>query len=100
MWMLVLFDLPVVEKEERKSATAFRNFLLDNGFEMLQYSIYTKVFSGKDACEKYYKLIERRLPKGGKVDVLTITDRQYTNIISFSAGRKSAKNLPEQYMLF
>ena len=29
MWMLVMFDLPVVEKEERKAATAFRNYLLE-----------------------------------------------------------------------
>ena len=57
MWMMVLFDLPVVESDERKAATDFRNFLLDNGFAMVQYSIYIKLFSGKDACEKYYKLI-------------------------------------------
>ena len=60
MWMLVLFDLPVIEKEERKAATDFRNFLLDNGFSMVQYSIYTKLFSGRDSCEKYYKLIRAR----------------------------------------
>lgn len=39
MWILVLFDLPVVEKQERKAATDFRNFLLDHGFSMVQFSI-------------------------------------------------------------
>ena len=100
MWMLVLFDLPVTAKEERKAAAAFRHFLLDNGFAMLQYSAYTKVLSGKELCERYCKLIECNLPKGGKVDVLTITDKQYSNILSFSAGKKAQKSLPEQYMLF
>lgn len=100
MWMLVLFDLPVIEKEERKAATTFRNFLLDNGFSMIQYSIYTKLFSGKDACEKYYRLISKNLPSEGKVDIITITDKQYGNIISYSAGTKSQKKQPEQLLLF
>lgn len=100
MWMLVLFDLPVIEKEERKAATDFRNFLLDNGFSMIQFSIYTKLFSGKDSCEKYYKLISKNLPTNGKVDILTITDKQYGNIISYNSGSKIQKKQPKQYLLF
>ena len=100
MWMMVLFDLPVVESDERKAATDFRNFLLDNGFAMVQYSIYIKLFSGKDACEKYYKLIKNNLPPQGKVDILTITDKQYANIISYSSGEKIEKKQSEQLLLF
>lgn len=100
MWMLVLFDLPVVEKKERKAATDFRNFLLDHGYSMVQYSIYTKLFSGKDACEKYYRLIERNLPDDGKVDIITITDKQYENIISYKATKKLEKKCPQQLLLF
>lgn len=100
MWMLVLFDLPVIEKQERKDATKFRNFLLDNGFSMIQYSIYTRLFSGKDACEKYFKLIKDNLPAEGKVDILTITDKQYGNIISYNSGEKEQKKQPEQLLLF
>ena len=100
LWMMVLFDLPVIEKKERKEATDFRNFLLNNGFAMIQYSIYTKLFSGKDACEKYYKMIEKNLPAEGKVDILTITDKQYGNIISYNASKKNEKKEPEQLLLF
>lgn len=100
MWMLVLFDLPVVEKKERKAATDFRNFLLDHGYSMVQYSIYTKLFSGKDACEKYYRLIEQNLPDDGKVDIITITDKQYENIISYKATKKLEKKCPQQLLLF
>ncbi|GMO46144.1 MAG: hypothetical protein Ta2B_27500 [Termitinemataceae bacterium] len=71
MWMMVLFDLPVVEKQERKDATEFRNFLLNNGFAMVQYSIYIKVLSGTDSCQKYYNLIEKHLPKQGRASVLS-----------------------------
>ena len=101
MWMIVLFDLPVVEKKERKDATDFRNFLLDCGFSMMQYSIYTKVLSGGDACNKYYHLIEKALPNKGKVEILTITDRQFENIKSYSdSTKKQKKNNSQQFLLF
>lgn len=48
MWMFVLFDLPVVEKEDRKAATDFRNYLLDDGFQMVQFSTYVRLLSGKE----------------------------------------------------
>lgn len=100
MWMMVLFDLPVVEKKERKDATDFRNFLLDNGFCMVQYSIYMKLLSGKEVCRKYYKLIQEHLPAEGKVDILMITDKQYGNIISYNAGTKQEKKQQGQLLLF
>ena len=38
VWLMVLFDLPVGTKPERRDATRFRNFLKDDGYLMLQYS--------------------------------------------------------------
>ncbi len=46
MWLMVMFDLPVTEKEQRKEATYFRNRLLDLGFEMIQFSVYMRFCSG------------------------------------------------------
>ena len=83
-----------------KASSDFRNFLLDHGFAMVQYSIYTKLFSGKDACEKYYRLIQQNLPEEGKVDIITITDKQYENIISYEATEKVKKNEPQQLLMF
>ncbi len=39
MWLFVFFDLPVGTKTERRNATRFREFLKDNGFMMLQFSV-------------------------------------------------------------
>ena len=58
MWMLVLFDLPVMEKEERKEATEFRNYLLDLGFQMVQFSVYARLLSGKDSAMTYAKKLK------------------------------------------
>lgn len=100
MWMFVMFDLPVTSKEERKAATDFRCFLLDNGFAKAQYSVYIRVFSGKDACQKYYKIIERAVPPAGKVEIVLITDMQYSNIVTFEGREKSKPKQPEQLLLF
>ncbi len=101
MWMMVLFDLPVVTKPERKAATKFRNFLLDQGFEMAQYSVYMRFCAGKEQAETYTKRVERNVPRTGKVYVVYLTDRQYETIITFDGRTKEPpKKNPEQYLLF
>ncbi len=101
MWMMVLFDLPVLEKEERKEASDFRKFLLDEGFTMSQFSVYLKLLSGKEAVEQYAHKIFNALPNQGKVDIICITDKQYENIISYSGRTKSKqKTVNKQYLLF
>lgn len=100
MWMMVLFDLPVTEKKERKAATAFRNFLLDQGFEMAQFSVYMRFCAGKEQAETYTRKIKGNLPSSGKVHMLHFTDKQYENMQCFH-GRKREKDRknPEQYVL-
>lgn len=91
MWTMVLFDLPVVTPEDRRQATKFRTFLLDEGFYMSQYSVYFRVLSGKEALETLQKSIKHHLPPSGKIDIISITDKQYSSIVSFD-GRQKVKN--------
>ena len=101
MWMMVLFDLPVVEVEERRAAAKFRNFLLDNGFEMAQYSVYVRHTSGKEAVQAMVRRVEGATPPRGKVDILQFTDKQYENIVSLRGRtRAPAPKNPEQFVLF
>jgi CRISPR-associated endonuclease Cas2 len=53
MWLFVFFDLPVGTKAERRAATRFRNFLKDDGFLMLQWSVYARVCRGDEAVAKH-----------------------------------------------
>ena len=53
MWMVVMFDLPVVLKAERKAATEFRNALLDMGFEMSQFSVYMRMCTRPAQVDTY-----------------------------------------------
>lgn len=100
MWVMVLFDLPVVTDKERKIATKFRNLLLDNSFDMVQYSIYIRPCPGKEHVERIVKLIEHNMPEDGKVDILSITDKQYENIVSLRGNDKIKRQNPNQYVLF
>ena len=101
MWMTVMFDLPVVEKAERKAATDFRNTLLDMGFEMSQFSVYMRFCTSIAQVETYCKRVENALPKGGKVNILQFTDKQYERIVSFHGKAKQPTNkTPDQFDLF
>lgn len=101
MWMVVMFDLPVVTKAERKAATGFRLTLLDLGFEMSQLSVYMRFCTSPTQVETYCKLVEGALPEGGKVNILQFTDKQYERIISFRGqARLPPYKTPDQFDLF
>lgn len=101
MWMVVMFDLPVVEKAERKAATEFRNALLDMGFEMSQFSVYMRFCTSPMQVDTYCKRVEAALPQGGKVNILQFTDKQYERIVSFHGKAKQPANkTPDQFDLF
>lgn len=101
MWMLVMFDLPVVSAPERAAANQFRLSLLDMGFSRAQLSVYMRFCTSHAQVQTYCQRVEAALPKGGKVNVLQLTDKQYERIISFQGRRKEpAKKTPDQFDLF
>ncbi len=95
-----MFDLPVVEKTDRRAATQFRNFLLDQGFAMAQYSVYYRMVSGKDSGQTMERRIRENLPEYGSVQILAITDKQYENIKVFNGKRYEKTEKRQQLLLF
>ncbi len=101
MWLYVMFDLPVGTRAERKAATKFRHFLLDQGFEMAQFSVYLRFAESKEAAETHIGRVRSALPEKGKVHIVTITDKQYANARIFSgADREQRGGNPDQLVLF
>jgi len=80
MRLLVLFDLPMVTKEERKIYQSFRKFLLADGYDMLQFSVYCRICNGEDAVDKHLRRLELNLPPKGAVRFIQITEKQYANM--------------------
>lgn len=101
MWMMVMFDLPVLTDNERKEATAFRNLLLNNGFEMSQFSVYCRFVGEREKTKRYIRIIRDGAPKSGDISILFFTDKQFGEIINICNRRLiPGPEKPDQLSLF
>ena len=95
MRILVFFDLPVKTAKERRVATAFRKFLLKDGYHMVQYSVYARVCNGMDAVATHKARIKYAVPENGSVRLLVLTEKQYESI-DILLGNYHVPNLLEE----
>ncbi len=80
MRLLVFFDLPTTSKAERRAYTVFRRFLLNDGYDMLQFSVYGRIVNGQDAQQKHAQRLVANLPPEGSVRLLTVTEKQFASM--------------------
>lgn len=100
MWLMVFFDLPVGTKAERKHATRFRNFLKDDGYLMLQWSVYARICRAEDGVEKHLTRVRKSLPPKGNVRTLQVTDKQYGRMkLLVGESTKSERAAAQQLVL-
>ena len=90
MRIIVFFDLPVVKKKERKIYGQFRRLLLNDGYDMIQFSVYSRLCNGTDMTEKHLKRLNESLPEKGSVRCLTVTEKQYEDM-KFFVGKPTIK---------
>ncbi len=95
---MVMFDLPVTTPDERRRASAFRNFLLDQGFEMSQFSVYMRFCGTREQALPYIKRIRKAVPPHGVVSILFFTDKQFGDIVTLRQARQ--EKTPKQPSLF
>jgi CRISPR-associated protein Cas2 len=102
-WLIVAFDLPVKTKPQRKRATDFRGFLLDDGYQMVQFSVYARACVSFARQLTHIDRIKLHLPPEGSVRVIFVTRSQWERsfIIQGSpASETEAEDLPEQIQLW
>ena len=80
MRLIVFFDLPSVTTKDLTEYRNFRRFLLKNGFIMMQESIYSKLVLNNNSSALLRKQINKNLPSRGIVQLMQITEKQYSNI--------------------
>lgn len=80
MRLIVFFDLPVTTKAKRKAANQFRQFLLKDGYQMLQLSVYARIVRGRDSLEKHNKRLCEHLPEEGSIRCLEVTEKQFASM--------------------
>ncbi len=101
-WVMVMFDLPVMSDEERKTATRFRKQLLDDGYLMIQFSVYARPCVSYEAMDTHTRVLEKIVPAAGNVRVLFFTDVQWQRAYTVigpnyqQGGREIDPQMPEQ----
>ena len=101
MWLMVMFDLPTVTREEKREYSRFRKYLLKEGFIQLQFSVYAKFCASRENAEKYYRYIGSAVPPNGHIRLLMITDKQFGDMVSlYGKTVQEIEKKPEQLLLF
>lgn len=77
MRILVFFDLPVKTAAEKRAYIMFRKFLIQDGFFMMQESVYCRIASNQNSANAVVDHIRKNAPESGFVQVLQITEKQY-----------------------
>lgn len=83
MWNMVIFDLPVKTRPQRRAATQFRKLLLDLGWSMEQYSVYVRYVPTGMSVAPEIQTMCKQIPAQGKVEIVGITDRQWSKALRF-----------------
>jgi len=102
-WLVVAFDLPVLTREQRKHATDFRKFLLDDGYQMIQFSVYARSCVTFARQETHLARVKQNLPEEGSVRAIFVTRSQWERsfvIQGSPASETEAEGLPEQIQLW
>ncbi len=98
-WLMVCFDLPVLTKEERKRATKFRKFLLDDGYTMIQFSVYARPCVSFSRQQTHLRRLEQNVPQEGSVRAIFVTRAQWERmyfIMGAPAKKVDPENIPVQ----
>lgn len=80
MRVIVFFDLPTETAKDRKIYSRFRKLLINEGFIMLQESVYSKLALNASIANSIRDKIHKNKPPKGIVQMLTITEKQYSGI--------------------
>ena len=105
-WIMTIFDLPVGTKEDRSKATKFRNWLLDDGYIMIQFSVYARPCISYEHMEKHKLRLQSSTPDSGFVKILFFTDKQWQlsiNVIGkddYLENREAEPEMPDQILFW
>lgn len=87
MRVILLFDLPMVTKKERRVYSDFRKYLIKNGYLMMQFSVYCKIFNNRDAANNHILILKKNLPSQGQIRIMIVTETQYKKMLILVGGK-------------
>jgi CRISPR-associated protein Cas2 len=100
MRVVVFFDLPVLTEKNRKDYREFRKFLIKTGFLMMQESVYCKLAQNSTVADTILENIKKNKPAEGLVQVLKITEKQYSKMeFVVGEGKKDVLDTDERLVI-
>ncbi|WP_253200882.1 CRISPR-associated endonuclease Cas2 [Collinsella sp. zg1085] len=87
MRLLLFFDLPIKTPIQRKRYAQFRNFLIKDGFLMVQKSVYAKLAINEASVAGIVARVKKHKPEEGLIQVLRVTEKQFACMESI-AGKQ------------
>lgn len=75
--------------KNRRDYAVFHKFLLKNGFIMMQKSVYSKLVVNNVTSKAVREKIRKNLPPEGIVELLEITENQFSDIEYLVGNRDS-----------
>lgn len=97
VWIFAMFDLPMKEERERRAYTRFRKELLNDGFSMMQYSVYYRHCVSHENAQVHIQRMIASVPVTGEVRFIVITDKQFEKIVTYwGKERAPQEKTPDQ----
>lgn len=93
MRLMVMFDLPTTSPEDRRRYSQFRKFLINDGYFMMQYSVYARTTRNHDDAKKHMARLQKNLPSEGAVRCLLITEKQYAKMKILVGDRSDVEKM-------
>ena len=90
MRTIVFFDLPNIYYKDKRNYQLFHKFLINEGFIMLQESVYSKLALNLQQAEFNVNRIKKNAPSKGIIQVLNVTEKQYASI-EYIIGKPNSK---------
>lgn len=89
MRVIIMFDLPTTTIQNRRDYIQFRKYLIQNGFFMMQESVYCKLAQNATAANTIIANVKKNKPEVGLVQALKVTEKQYASIEFIVGSSKS-----------
>lgn len=98
MRVILFFDLPSVYAKDKKRYILFRKNLINDGFIMLQESVYSKIALNNQKSELIINKVKKYAPNKGSIQILVVTEKQYVSM-RYITGKNNSKIIDNEERL-
>ena len=87
--VLILYDLPMTEIDDKKEYSKFRRDILKLGCYIVQFSVYAKVIKNEIYYKSFIDKLKKILPTKGEIRVIKITEKQYEDMMFLNGSKNN-----------